>query len=263
MSKRLLTPSETSTTINSENCESETPYNYDSDADEQGNLKGLVVDDVEENELNNKCESVETSSDDNEDNEDIDINEKMQELNLNKNLKLTNKPFAEALTDLMIFLNKKTEAKRDNITFEHKLNEPFIFQKFINGQLDTENNEYLRVQRVQGSYFYVKIGDYLEFTILLNDVINNPNIRGKINYNAFKYNFFETYPDIVPLLFDIDYHYNNKLEGKRLYNEIIDIIINGIKKIVNDHYELEEKLKLYVMTKPQITYDNEKGDYKL
>lgn len=260
MSKRLLTPtSQTSTTINSENCESETPFNYDSDADEQGNLKGLVVDDIEENELNNKCESVETSSDDNE---DIDINEKMQDLDLNKSLKLTNKPFAEALTDLMIFLNQKTEIKRDNITFNPKLNEPFIFQKFINGQLDTNNNEYLRVQRVQGSYFYVKIGDYLEFTILLNDVINNPNIRGKINYEAFKYNFFETYPDIVPLLFDIDYHYNNKYEGKRLYDEIIDIIINGIKKIVNDHYELEEKLKLYVMTKNQITFDNEKNDYK-
>ena len=137
MSKRLLTPTETSTTINSENCESETPYNYDSDADEQGNLKGLVVDDVEgspslvkaspseafaseENELNNKCESVETSSDDNDDNEDIDINEKMQDLDLNKSLKLTNKPFAEALTDLMIFLNQKTEVKKDNITFEPK-----------------------------------------------------------------------------------------------------------------------------------------------
>lgn len=216
----------------------------------------------------------------NKDNKDTDINLLSKELS--NNLSISNKKFEECYEELNEFFNKnvynyspdkkdkdkkkiimkafyiKNGKKYDNIEFKQNKNLTFSLFKDNKKQEDI----YLRCQyvvRSDYSFLFIKISEYPIFLKLLNAVANHPDIT-KEKYNKYRLDIIETYSLICPLLFDIDYHYKNKYDGKRLYEEIIDIILKEIKKLVKKHYKLKEILKYYVFYKDEISDD--KDGYK-
>lgn len=268
--------SDTEEDINiSSNSESEYT-DTDSDYD---NINNVIDNDISDEEFNKE-----------ENDSDSDVNLLSNELFTSSisEKSLTNKTFEECYEELNKFFKEnvynyspekkdkktkeiiqegyyvKNDKKYYDITFEK--NEDGSFSIHKNGIKDTYE-VYLRCQyivRKDYSFLFIKLSEYETFLILLNNVINNPNIKKSINYNKYKLDIIETYTLIVPLLIDIDYHYIDKYDGRRLYEEIIDIILKEIELLVRNHYNLDiydDKLNIYVYSKDSIS-DNPKNNDK-
>ncbi|MBQ1495811.1 MAG: hypothetical protein IIZ40_00445 [Bacilli bacterium] len=255
-----------------DNSENESEY-----SDTEDNIEKVIDNDISDEEFNKE-----------ENDSDINLlSNKLLNSSINEN-SLTNKPFDECYEELNKFFkenvynyspekkDKKTKkiiqkayyVKNDKIYYDisFKMNEDRSFSKYKDGVKDTYE-VYLRCQyilRKDYSFLFINLSEYETFLILLNNVINNPNIKKSINYNKYKLDIIETYTLIVPLLIDIDYHYIDKYEGRRLYEEIIDIILKEIELLIRYHYNLDiydNKLNIYVYSKDSIS-DNPKNNDK-
>lgn len=216
-----------------DNSESDSEYidtdNSESEyTDTEDNIEKVIDNDISDNEFNKEDNDINLLSN--------EFDNKMSIENQNA-YTLSDKPFNECYNNLMKFLNKNEEYNKE-------------------GSKDYTKNQY-----IQGKNFYLKLSKHNEYLELLNDVVNNPNIK-KINYEKTKLNFLEHYHlcNVIPLLIDIDYHYNNYCEGKRFYEDIIDKLLNKIELVINRHYKVENELYHYVYKKDMPS--KEETDYK-
>lgn len=231
---RYYSSSSESKTSDNENSENESEY-----TDTEDNIEKVINNDISDNEFNK---------------DDNDINLLSDSLNnLTMNYKISDKPIKECYNILQKFLKDNcivfTKENKDENDFK-KNNDNITFSR------PGQKEKYFRIQRVLGYPIFIKINDYNKFLELVND------IAVKIKDDEFeKYMlcYLENYADVIPLLIDIDYHYDKKNDD-RLYEEIIDIIINQCDLIIIDLYNPQYKFYHYVFTKNKITKDKE--DYK-
>ena len=201
---------------------------YSDNDNTEDNIENVIDNNISDNEFNKEDNDINLLS--------SEFDNKMS-IEYHNGYTLTNKPFNECYNNLMKFLNENEEYNKE-------------------GSKDYTKNQY-----IQGNNFYLKLSKHNEYLELLNDVINNPNIK-KINYEKTKLKFLEHYHwcNVIPLLIDIDYHYDNYCEGKRFYEDIIDKLLNKIELVIKRHYKLENELYHYVYKKDMPS--KEETDYK-
>lgn len=266
---------EKSTTIDTENCESEEIDN-ESDRDEHGNLKGFI--DYSEEPIDSDYSDIEKTitteeipggpnnggNDDEEENDTINKLSEMEISDVNK------KSIYELYNDYKNFVykhmaggfsgykNSKGEKCKMNVEFKRINNYKKVNRKEDNDGLyyfteDNKDNKdiYYYYSRVDigkipgknkgyGGNFFFKSDDNETFLKLMSAVRFHPDFTFEKYKDVF--NFVPRLPPVCDCILDCDIEYYNEIDTtkERIYSKLMDDFIDITCYVIEEHFNIDE-----------------------